>query len=114
MMKQGKRVAFILSVFVLCAVVFFGSPPGVAVAEKKIGESVLAYVNKAPGTWYTGRIDAIDSTYISIADVTHAFAPNVIFVSKYGFTVSRSDFYTGKKVRMLLDSNYKCTILLEL
>lgn len=83
-------------------------------AQTSQGENVMTYVKNASGTWYTGKIDHIDGKNITICDVNHCFAPDALFVSKEGLKVSRHHFHKGEKVKMLLNSKFKCQILLKI
>ncbi len=91
-----------------------GAMPGRAHAAPLKGAALALYIEEASGTWYTGTIDFIDDKRISIADVSHQFSGDVIFVSRHGDRVSRRYFPVGRKVKMLLNGEYRCHILLEL
>lgn len=114
MRMQGTKSWGRWLVLAVVAVGLFMSPAPGDARGNSTGGDVMAYVNRAKGTWYTGVIDAINRKTVSISDVNHKFASDVVFVSRYGFKVSRQSFVKGKKVKMLINSDYKCSILLEL
>ena len=87
-------------------------PP--ALTQAQPDQALMAYVNSAPGTWYTGTINTIDDKGLSMDDVYHAFAKAPLFVSRYGDKSSRRSFGGGRRVKMLLNDDLKCTILVAL
>lgn len=113
-MKKSVAYVMALAFFV---VGFYSNgvfSPGLAWARKSQGENVMAYVKSVSGGWYTGKIDYIDAWIVTMGDVNHSFAKDVLFVSKDGFKVSRRNFQKGDTVKMLLDSHFECSILLKL
>lgn len=115
-MLMQRRISFtrdlLFVVISLCLLLV--STSGSAWAGSHDNDSVMAYVNSAPGSWYTGKIDSINKDVVCIADVNRWFAKDVIFVSRYGFKISRRNFYKGKEVRILINPKYKCSILIEI
>ena len=111
-----RRVSFArgMSLLVIGWCVLLVLASGSAWGDSRDNDSVMAYVNSAPGTWYTGKIDSIDKNVVCIADVNRWFAKDVIFVSRYGFKISKRNFYKGKEVRILINPKYKCSILMEI
>ena len=87
-------------------------PP--ALTQAQPDEALMAYVNRASGTWYTGTINTIDGKGLSMDDVYHAFADAPLFVSRYGDESSRRSFGRGRRVKMLLNDDLECTILVAL
>ena len=106
-MRPLKQMA---ATILFCATILLS---GVS-AQSTDQSSLMAYVKSAPGAWYTGTLCKISEQSLCLSDVNHWFAPEVIFVSKYGDKVSRAYFSKGKKVKMLLNENHRCAILMEL
>ncbi|BCS95264.1 hypothetical protein DSLASN_08960 [Desulfoluna limicola] len=113
-MNGRKQRIHFLPALVMCVCLFLNASMVSVNAQTNVGGNVTAYVNEAAGTWYTGTIDAIDDVRVCVADVNHWFAYDVIFVSRYGFQVTQRSFYEGKKVKVLLGSDYKCSIVMEI
>jgi hypothetical protein len=112
--KQRTLLVRYASLVMICLCLGLTMASGTSQASTAVDPELMAYVNKAPGTWYTGKIDAIDGKVVAMDDINRWFTSDVIFVSRYGFKITRRDFYEGKKVKMLLNSDYECSILMEI
>ena len=113
-MKKSVAYVMALAFFVVGFYSNGDVSPGLAWAQASQGENVMAYVKNVRGAWYTGKIDHIDDWVVTIGDVNHSFARDVLFVSKDGFKTSRRHFHKGEKVKMHLDSKFKCAILCKI
>lgn len=111
MRKHRHNIVSAILLALVCIILAFSN---VLHASAPQGQKLLNTIQSMDGIWYQGSIDAISKHAVTIGDVNHYFEEGALFVTHDGALVSRHFFSQGKEVKILINRDRRCVVVLEL